>query len=120
VFDIPDQKILDCDQLKQGKITILIKVERSGTRGKKDYEHLAYYMSSLSVSAEILASKIRCHWLIENQLHGVKDVVFKEDIWSRHNYIAVTNLSVLTTLALNLYRPASSPLSSSVEQAGPL
>jgi hypothetical protein len=26
------------------------------------------------------------------------------DIWPRHNYIAVTNLSLLTTIALNLYR----------------
>ncbi len=104
MFDIPDQKVLDLDKLKWGKITSLIKVERSGTRSKKDYEYLAYYLSSLSVSAEIFASKIRGHWLIENQLHLVKDVVFKEDIWSRHNYIAVTNLSVVTTIALNLYR----------------
>lgn len=92
------------EKLKWGKITSLIKVERSGTCGKKDYEHLASYISSLSVSAEIFASKSRGHWLIENQLHLVKDVVFKEDISSRHNYIAVTNLSVLTTIALNLYR----------------
>ena len=104
MFDLPDQKVLDLEKLKWGKITSLIKMERSGTRSKKDYEYLAYYLSSLSVSAEIFASKIRGHWLIENQLHLVKDVVFKEDIWSRHNYIAVTNLSVLTTIALNLYR----------------
>ena len=104
MFDIPDQKSQDFDKLKWGKITSLIKVERSGTRGKKDYEGLAYYISSLSVSTEIFASKIRGHWLIGNQLLWVKDVVFKEDIWSRHNYIAVTNLSVLTTIALNLYR----------------
>lgn len=104
VFDISDQKIQDFDKLKWGKITSLIKVERSGTRGKKEYEHLAYYISSLSLSAEMLAPKVRGHWLIENQLHWVKDVVFKEDIWPRHNYIAVTNLSLLTTIALNLYR----------------
>lgn len=104
VFDIPDQKLQDFEKLKWGKITSLIKVERSGTRGKKEYEHVAYYISSLSVDAEIFASKIRGHWLIENQLHWVKDVVFKEDIWPRHNYIAVTNLSLLTTIALNLYR----------------
>jgi predicted transposase YbfD/YdcC len=104
VFDIPDQKILDLEKLKWGKITSLIKVETSGTRGKKDYEYLAYYISSLSVSAEIFASKIRGDWLIENQLHWVNDVVFKEDIWHRHNYIAVTNLSILATIALNLYR----------------
>ena len=46
VFDIPDQKIQDFDKLKWGKITSLIKVETSGTRGKKDYEHLAYYTKS--------------------------------------------------------------------------
>jgi predicted transposase YbfD/YdcC len=104
VFDIPEQKLKDFEKLKWGKITSLIKVERSGTRGKKDYEHLAYYISSLSLGAEIFASKIRGHWLIENQLHWVKDVVFQEDTWPRHNYIAVTNLSLLTTIALNLYR----------------
>ena len=87
MFDIPDQKIQDFDKLKGGKITSLIKLERSATRGKKDYEHLAYYISSLSVSVEILASKIRGYWLIENQLLWVKDVVFKKDIWPRHNYI---------------------------------
>ena len=79
MFDIPHQKVLDLDKLKWGKITSLIKVERSGTRAQKDYEHLGYYISSLSVSAEIFASKIRGHWLMENQLHLVKDVVFKED-----------------------------------------
>ncbi len=43
MFDIPEQKIQDFEKLKWDKITSLIKVERSGTRGKKDYEHLAYY-----------------------------------------------------------------------------
>ena len=104
VFDIPPQKLKDFERLKWANISSLIKVERSGSRGKKDYEHIAYYISSLSASAEIFASKIRGHWLIENQLHWVKDVFFKEDTWPRHHYIAVTNLSLLTTFALNLYR----------------
>ncbi|MEG4990088.1 ISAs1 family transposase [Microcoleus sp. BR0-C5] len=104
VFDIPPMVSQSFEKSKWSKITSLIKVERSGTRGKKDYEHLAYYISSLSVPAEIFASKIRGHWLIENQLHWVKDVFFKQDTWPRHNYTAVTNLSVLTTIALNFYR----------------
>jgi len=83
---------------------VLIKVERSGTRGQKDYKHLAYYISSLSTSAEIFASKIRGHWLIENQLHWVKDVFFQEDSWPLYNYTAVTNFSILKTIALNIYR----------------
>lgn len=104
VFDIPPLVSQSLEKLKWSKITSLIKVERSGTRGKKDYEHLAYYISSLSMSSEIFASKIRGHWLIENQLHWVKDVFFKEDTWPRHNYTAVTNLSLLKTIALNFYR----------------
>ena len=104
VFDIPPLVSSSFEKLKWSKITSLIKVERSGTRGKKDYEHLAYYISSLSVSAEIFGSKIRGHWLIENQLHWVKDVFFKEDTWPRHNDTAVTNLSLLKTIALNFYR----------------
>ncbi|MEG4841494.1 ISAs1 family transposase [Microcoleus sp. B9-D4] len=79
VFDIPPMVSQSFEKSKWSKITSLIKVEISGTRGKKDYEHLAYYISSLSVPAEIFASKIRGHWLIENQLHWVKDVFFKED-----------------------------------------
>ncbi len=104
VFDIEPVKIAEFERAKWGKITSLVKVERSGTRGEKDYQHFAYYISSLSVDADIFASKIRGHWLIENQLHWVKDVIFKEDTWPRHHYKAVTNLSILTTIALNLYR----------------
>ena len=104
VFDIPPLVSPSLEKLKWSKITSLIKVERSGTRGKKDYEHLAYYISSLSGTAEIFAAKIRGHWLIENQLHWVKDVFFKEDTWPRHNDTAVTNLSLLKTIAINFYR----------------
>ncbi|MEG4943515.1 ISAs1 family transposase [Microcoleus sp. F4-D5] len=81
-----------------------MKVERSGTRGKNDYQHLAYYICSVSQEAEVFASKILEHWLIENQLHWVKDVIFQEDSWPRHHQKAVTNISILTTIALNLYQ----------------
>jgi hypothetical protein len=92
VFDIPPMLSPSLEKSKWSKITSLIKVERSGTRGKKDYKHLAYYISSLSVSAEIFASKIRGHWLIENQLHWVKDVFFKEDTWPRV-HLTLANIS---------------------------
>jgi predicted transposase YbfD/YdcC len=61
-------------------------------------------LSSLSADAQTFASNIRGHWLIENQLHWVKDVIFQEDRWSRQDYKAVSNLSILSTCALNLYR----------------
>jgi predicted transposase YbfD/YdcC len=104
VFNIESLDSFEINLSEWSHIKSLIKVERSGSRGQKDYEHIAYYISSLSTSAEIFASKIQGHWLIENQLHWVKDVIFKEDTWPRTNYKAVTNLSILSTIALNLYR----------------
>ncbi|MEY3554685.1 MAG: hypothetical protein RLZZ580_738, partial [Cyanobacteriota bacterium] len=56
-----------------------IKVERRGSRGDKTYEETAYYISSLTESAQVFAKIIRGHWKIENQLHWVKDVIFEED-----------------------------------------
>ncbi|MFM6509030.1 MAG: transposase, partial [Dolichospermum sp.] len=37
------------------------------------------YISSKKLTAEIFAQKIQEHWLIENQVHWVKDVIFNED-----------------------------------------
>ncbi len=47
----------------------VIKVERRGSRGDKTYEETAYYISSLTESAQVFAKIIRGHWKIENQLH---------------------------------------------------
>lgn len=52
-----------------------IKVIRSGKRGEKKYEETVYYISSQKLKAEIFAEKIKDHWLIENQVHWVKDVI---------------------------------------------
>lgn len=104
VFEMKALKSPDFDASKWGRISRLIKVERSGSRQGKNYQHLAYYLSSLSESAEVFAARIREHWLIENQLHWVKDVIFQEDKWPRHHYRAVTNFSILERMALNLYR----------------
>jgi len=104
VFNIESLNSQEVNCSEWSEIRRLIKIERSGTRGQRDYEHEAYYISSLSADAETFASKIRGHWLIENQLHWVKDVIFQEDMWPRHDYKAVTNLSILSTIALNIYR----------------
>ena len=104
VFNIESLNSQEVNCSEWSEIRRLIKIERSGTRGQRDYEHEAYYISSLSADAETFASKIRGHWLIENQLHWVKDVIFQEDMWPRPDYKAVTNLSILSTNALNIYR----------------
>lgn len=81
-----------------------IKVERYGEREGKEYYHSAYYISSLVENAKTFSQKIRGHWKIENQLHWVKDVIFNEDTLPLTDFQAVSNLSILQTIGLNLFR----------------
>lgn len=89
-------------------IQTFIKVERRGIRKDKkivkEFMEVHYYISSLSVSADVIALIIRGHWSIENNLHWVKDVIFGEDKSPIKDFNAATNLSILTTIGLNLFR----------------
>lgn len=64
-----------------------------------------YYISSLSpehVSAKRFGALIRAHWSIENNLHWVLDVTFKEDACRIAK--AAKNYGVLRKMALNLFK----------------
>ena len=81
-----------------------VQVKRSGIRGSKPYKQTAYYLSSRQENARVFTNKIRGHWRIENQLHWVKDVIFKEDSSRIQQLQPATNLSILKTFAMNLFR----------------
>jgi predicted transposase YbfD/YdcC len=85
-------------------IKSFIKVERTGFRGNKEYSQTLYYISSKKLSAEIFAEKIQEHWLIENQVHWVKDVIFNEDKSRIRGVEVAPKFSLLVTVALNIYR----------------
>jgi predicted transposase YbfD/YdcC len=61
-----------------------------------------YYLSSLSVDAERLAEAIRGHWSIENSLHWILDVVFREDDSRVRVGHAAENFGLLRRMAVNL------------------
>jgi predicted transposase YbfD/YdcC len=82
----------------------VIKVERKGMRGNEPYHRVGYYMSSLPPSCKRLAEGIRGHWLIENRLHWVKDVVQVEDRSPQKVGSAPINLSLFKTWVLTLVR----------------
>ena len=65
-----------------------------------------YYLTSLRVSAEALAGYIRNHWGIENSLHWVLDVSFREDESRTRTGHAGANLGMLRRVALSLLKRA--------------
>ncbi len=82
----------------------VLRVERVGTRAKQPFTETMFYISSLSLDATGFAQRLRPHWHIENRLHWVKDVVFKEDDSPLCDGNAPTNFAIVRTIALNLFR----------------
>jgi predicted transposase YbfD/YdcC len=99
VFEFPENERNGWKNLQR-----VIKVERSGNRGEKNYQETAYYISSCLKEAEVFAKIIKGHWKIENQLHWVKDVILVEDKGKISQFQAATNFSILKTIGLNLFR----------------
>jgi predicted transposase YbfD/YdcC len=65
-------------------------------------EEKRYYLSSLPVDALRLAEAVRGHWAIENSLHWILDVVFREDDSRVRVGHAAENFALIRRIALNL------------------
>jgi len=83
-------------------------VEAQRTIGHQTSTEVRYYISSLPGDAAQFAQAIRTHWEIENKVHWVLDVAFREDLSRVRTGFAAENFAVLRHIALNLLRHETS------------
>jgi predicted transposase YbfD/YdcC len=76
----------------------------NGVDGSGYSEEIAYYIASSDAPVAELASGIRAHWGIENKVHWVLDVVFREDQSRVRAGHAAENLGWLRRVALALLK----------------
>jgi len=82
----------------------IVKVEAKRRIGEEVTYETRYYLSSLSGEAEEIAEAVRGHWGIENSVHWILDVAFREDDCRVRTGHAAENLAILRHIALNLLK----------------
>jgi predicted transposase YbfD/YdcC len=81
-------------------VTRVVWCEATGVESME----VSYFLSSLRPNARRIGTAIRGHWSIENGLHWVLDVVFREDARRLYDRTAAENVAFLNRLALSLLR----------------
>jgi len=94
---------LDPNGAWAGLRTIAVVDGERGIGGERKTERRTY-LSSLDGDAARLLATVRSHWAIENRLHWVLDLAFREDESRVRAGHAAENLAVIRHFALNLLR----------------
>lgn len=79
-------------------------VKNTRTINNVTSSEIMYYISSLPPDAKKLGTTIRSHWGVENSLHWVLDMAFREDECRKRIDNSTENFAVLRHLTLNLLK----------------
>lgn len=82
----------------------LVRIISERRIGDKVQTETRYFISSLPADARAILKAKRSHWKIENQVHWILDVAFREDESRVRKEHAAENLAVLRHIALNLLK----------------
>ena len=86
----------------------LVMVESTRQTGDKIERETRFYITSLTLLAIHVGAFVRAHWAVENSLHWVMDMVFRDDECRLRTNNAPANFTTLKHIALNLIRRAKS------------
>ena len=84
----------------------VIMVESQRETGQKTERETRFYITSLTLEARLSGPMIRDHWAVENGLHWVMDMTFRDDECRIRTEHAPANFTTLRHIAHNLYRKA--------------
>ena len=84
-------------------VVIVDSVRETGDKAERERR---FYITSLLLAASMLAPVVRAHWAIENSLHWVMDMVFRDDECRVRTDHAPANFCTIKHMAQNLIRLA--------------
>lgn len=87
------------------KAIAMIESQRE-INGKTEQE-TRFYLTSLVMEAALLGPTVRSHWAVENSLHWVMDMMFRDDECRVRTDHAPANFTTIKHIAHNLLRQAS-------------
>lgn len=87
-------------------VAAVVKVDRERQAGGPNVGTTQYYITSYPGRAKTLGRYVRGHWEIENGLHWVLDVAFREDANRTRDKNAGANLGLVRRLAASLLKRA--------------
>ena len=80
------------------------KVKRVCIIGAKESEETRYFICSKEVDIDEFSDTVRSHWGIENSLHWVLDIVFRDDESRVREKNAAANFVTLKHITLNMLK----------------
>lgn len=98
------------------KTLVMVERHRKENKESEFSTERHFYITSLEADAEKLATMIRQHWGVENSLHWVLDVTYKEDQCRARKRHAASNLSTLRKWTLNIFERAAGKASIRTKQ----
>ena len=85
-------------------LNAIIRIRRERRLKDKTQQEVAYYITSLPPDAQSILDATRKHWSIENSLHWVMAVTFREDDMRIRKGNSAQNMVVLRNIALNILK----------------